>query len=432
MTAARRETRRSAGRTLLRVLIIEDSPDDALLILHELRRGGYEPLHERVDTPEAMDEALSRGPWDVVISDYYMPRFQAPDALALLRKRGSDVPFVIVSGKVGEELAVEVMKAGAHDYIMKDNMTRLCATIERGIKEAEVRRERKRAEETLRESEERFRGTFHQAAVGIAHVAPGGRWLNVNDRLCEIVGYSREELLERTFGDITHPEDLDADLEYVRQLLAGEIENYPMEKRYLRPDGSVVWANLTVSLVREPSGEPKYFISVVEDITERKRAEGGLRRSLDRLVALHEAGHILGSTLEPEEIGTRLLRIMRRISGLTAAAISLRKNGRLETWRTIGLENLRPETRYAPEAREALETALEKDEPQVFAPNLSGNGGPAVGLCLPLRVRERSVGVLEVYGPETLAEKDNVAMLESLTNQAASALENARLYGELA
>ena len=432
MTGVKRETRRRVGRTPLRVLIVEDSPDDALLLLHELRRGGYEPLHERVDTPEAMNEALSRGPWDVVLSDYYMPRFQAPDALALLRRRGSDVPFVIVSGKVGEELAVEVMKAGAHDYIMKDNMTRLCATIKRGIEEAEVRRERKRAEETLRESEERFRGTFHQAAVGIAHVAPGGRWLNVNDRLCEILGHSREELLERTFGDITHPEDVDSDLDAARRMVEGEIKTYSKEKRYLRRDGSIVWANLTVSLVRGASGEPKYFISVVEDITERKSAEEGLRRSLDRLVALHEAGHILGSTLEPEEIGTRLLRIMRRISGLTAAAISLRENGRFETWRSIGLENLRPKTRYAPEAREALETALEKDATQVFTPDLSGDDGPTVGLCLPLRVRERSIGVLEVYGPEALAEKDNVAMLESLTNQAASALENARLYGELA
>ncbi|HZC18130.1 MAG TPA: response regulator, partial [Rubrobacteraceae bacterium] len=111
---ARRETRRKAGGTPLRALIIEDSEDDALLIVRELRRGGYEPLYERVDTPEAMGEALGRGPWDVLISDYYMPRFRAPEALALLRGRDSHVPFVIVSGKVGEELAVEAMRAGAH------------------------------------------------------------------------------------------------------------------------------------------------------------------------------------------------------------------------------------------------------------------------------------------------------------------------------
>jgi len=136
-----------------------------------------------------------------------------------------------------------------------------------------------RAEEALRESEERFRSTFEQAAVGIAHVAPDGRFLRINQRFCDIVGYSQEEMLARTFQDITHPDDLDVDLEYVKQVLEDTIKTYSMEKRYFRKDGSVVWVNLTVSLVREPSGAPKYFISVVEDISQRKRAEEALRES---------------------------------------------------------------------------------------------------------------------------------------------------------
>jgi PAS domain S-box-containing protein len=137
--------------------------------------------------------------------------------------------------------------------------------------------ERERAEEELRESEERFRATFEQAAVGIAHVAPDGGWIRVNDRLCEIVGYPREELLEKTFQDITHPDDLDADLVQAGQLLVGDIETYSMEKRYYRKDGSIVWVNLTGALVRDARGEPSYFISVLEDISERKRAEKAAR-----------------------------------------------------------------------------------------------------------------------------------------------------------
>ncbi|MHB8763202.1 MAG: PAS domain S-box protein [Deferrisomatales bacterium] len=133
--------------------------------------------------------------------------------------------------------------------------------------------DRHRAEERLREAGEQFRATFEQAAVGIAHVGLDGRWLRVNRRLCDIVGYSRDELLARTFQDITHPGDLAADLAVVRQVLAGEISTYSMEKRYLRKNATVVWINLTVSLVRDASGEPKYFISVVEDIHRRKRAE---------------------------------------------------------------------------------------------------------------------------------------------------------------
>jgi diguanylate cyclase (GGDEF)-like protein/PAS domain S-box-containing protein len=132
------------------------------------------------------------------------------------------------------------------------------------------------AEETLKESEERFRATFNQAAVGIAHIAPDGRWLRVNQKLCDIAGYSREELQGLTFQNITHPDDLGPDVESARRLLAGEIADFSLEKRYLRKDGAPVWVDLSVSLVRDSAGAPKYFISVSEDISERKKAEAKL------------------------------------------------------------------------------------------------------------------------------------------------------------
>ena len=138
----------------------------------------------------------------------------------------------------------------------------------------------------ITESEELFSATFEQAAVGIAHVAPDGRWLRVNQKLCEIVGYSKDELMKLTFQDITFQDDLDTDLEYVRRMLAGEIKSYSMEKRYIRKDKSIVWINLTVSLVRKPSGEPKYFISVVEDITTRKKTETELHKSEELIAQL--------------------------------------------------------------------------------------------------------------------------------------------------
>ena len=141
--------------------------------------------------------------------------------------------------------------------------------------------ERKRTEQELRESEERFRATFNQAPVGIAHVGTAGQWLIANQNLCDIVGYTRKELLELTFQDLTYPDDLEPELEYVRQMLAGEIQTYSREKRFIRKDGSYVWIHLTMSLVHEPSGEPKYFIFIVEDITKRKRSEE-IRRDLER------------------------------------------------------------------------------------------------------------------------------------------------------
>lgn len=134
----------------LRVLHVEDSEDDAALIERELRRNGYEPTVERVDTPAAMKAALEQGAWDAVIADYAMPHFSGPAALEMLKEVGLDLPFIIVSGAIGEETAVEIMRAGGHDYIMKGNLKRLVPAIERELREAEVRRQRRRAEEELR------------------------------------------------------------------------------------------------------------------------------------------------------------------------------------------------------------------------------------------------------------------------------------------
>jgi diguanylate cyclase (GGDEF)-like protein/PAS domain S-box-containing protein len=137
--------------------------------------------------------------------------------------------------------------------------------------------------ETLAASEARFSATFEQAAVGIAHVGTDGRWLDVNRRCCEILGYTKEELVNRTFGDITHPDDLENDWSLVRQLLRGDCSSYSMEKRYLTKDKQIVWANLTVSLVRKRDGRPYYFISVIEDITARKQIEAERDKLIDEL-----------------------------------------------------------------------------------------------------------------------------------------------------
>ncbi|NEP00216.1 MAG: PAS domain S-box protein [Symploca sp. SIO2E9] len=149
-------------------------------------------------------------------------------------------------------------------------------------------RERKQSEALLRESQERFRVTFEQAAVGITHVGTEGHFLRVNSKLCDILGYTREEILRLTCQSITHPDDLDGELEYVRQMLVGEIEAYSLEKRYIRKDGKYIWTNLTVSLVHHTSGEPKYFIAVVEDISDRKGVESEIKHAQAEIQQLNE------------------------------------------------------------------------------------------------------------------------------------------------
>lgn len=133
----------------LRVLIVEDSENDAELVLRELRRGGYEPTYERVETPQDMGAALERQTWDIILSDYSMPHFSGPAALETLRAKAIDLPFIIISGTIGEETAVSAMRAGAHDYIMKNNLIRLIPAIDREIKEAKLREERRKAEEMI-------------------------------------------------------------------------------------------------------------------------------------------------------------------------------------------------------------------------------------------------------------------------------------------
>lgn len=136
----------------LRVLIVDDSEDDTLLLVRKLKRDGFNPTFERVDTPEAMEDALSKNTWDIILSDYNMPRFDAFAALAILKKSGIDIPFIIVSGAIGEETAVAAMKAGAHDYIMKDNLARLVAAIERELGEAQIRHKKRETEKQLEHS----------------------------------------------------------------------------------------------------------------------------------------------------------------------------------------------------------------------------------------------------------------------------------------
>lgn len=141
----------------LHVLIVEDSEDDTALIVEDLKAGGYDPVYEKVETPAALEAALYRKSWDIIISDYFMPHFSAPEAMKQVRKAALDIPFIIITGSAGEEAVVTAMKAGAHDYLMKDNLARLCPAIEREIKDAESRRKRRRVEEALRESQEQLR-----------------------------------------------------------------------------------------------------------------------------------------------------------------------------------------------------------------------------------------------------------------------------------
>ena len=305
--------------------------------------------------------------------------------------------------------------------------------------------ERKQVEEALRKSEQQFRATFEQAAVGIAHLAPDGHWLMVNQKLCDIVGYTREELLKRTFQDITYPEDLNADLAYVRQMLANEIQSYSMEKRYVRKDSSLIWINLTVSLVREPWGEPKYFISVIEDINNRKQAQAALHRFAQRLETLQEIDRAILAAQSLEEIvraalsgisrlvlSEQSLVVLFDIENSQAKIIAEKLTG---AWQVLQNATL-PITDFIP--AEVFQAKREKSDVFPFVldypPILQRHQVEEMGsyLSVPLFTEGNIIGELILATSQRAAfNAENLQIVSEVANQIAIAIHQAQLREKL-
>src|SRR6266496_3308703 len=187
-------------KTPLRVLIIEDSEFDARILVNTLRQGGYQPTFQRVDTAEALRAALREEQWDIILSDYNMPNFSAPEALRIVQDSGLDLPFIIISGGIGEDVAVAAMKAGANDYLMKGNLARLAPWVERELRESVIRAARRRAEEALRESEQRYRLLWENSTDAVVLMNSEGVVQFANPAVEEIFGYKSNELVSQGFA----------------------------------------------------------------------------------------------------------------------------------------------------------------------------------------------------------------------------------------
>jgi PAS domain S-box-containing protein len=304
----------------------------------------------------------------------------------------------------------------------------------------------KQAADALRESEERFSNAFEFAPIGKALVSLDGLCFKANRALCDLLGYTEQELAATPFQEFTHPEDLIAEINHVNQLLRGDIVFYQMEKRYCHKSGRIVWALLSVSLVKARDGKPSYFVAQVQDITERKNAEKEIKRHLSELEALYENGLAVGRYLEPHQIGERVIETFARHLSWHHVAIRLLNPGTNElsliAFNQPGLQNTdRQETeRRLRSAISHVGQGLSGWVVQTGEPVRSGNvqeyaqyvvtyPGIRSGLYMPLLAGDQVIGVISVESeePDALSAQDE-RLLATLANQAAIAFENARLY----
>ena len=286
--ARRGEARKTMNHPLC-VLVVEDREADVVLLQRELERGGYEPMVERVETASALREALLRQTWDLVIADYSLPRFSGLEALTVMKAGGFDLPFIVVSGAISDELAVAAMKAGAHDYLLKGNLARLVPAIERELREWKVRQAHKRAEADLRASEERFRLLIEGVQdYAVVMLDADGRVISWNAGAERITGYSANEIIGQSCTRFYPPEEM-AQSRLHRALQVAQTDGRFEEEGWrVRKDGSRFLANVVLTALRDDHGGLRGFAQVTRDITERWHTVQEMQESEKRFRQLTE------------------------------------------------------------------------------------------------------------------------------------------------
>ncbi len=457
----------------LSVLIVEDSASDAELTVRQLRHAGFDVMHQRIETAEEMAAALKKQAWDVVLSDFRLPNFDAAAALATLRASGLDIPFIVISGVIEEEVAIELMRSGAHDYLMKSNLSRLAPAVKREIAEARDRQEHRRAEAALRESEERFRSMADSVIDAIVAVDEGGRILFFSRGAEAAFGYSAAEALGQAVTLIipeehhaAHQAGFRRCMETRQPRLMGKV----LELTGRKKGGEIFPLELSLSVATV--GGRLQVTAIIRDISERRQVEAELRRHMEESERARAA---LLSVLEDQrEAAAQIRRLNTAYATLSQTneaivrlgnrdelfaricRIAVETGGYLGAW--IGLVDEAAKTLAPVASAGSLDDYIERISTSTDPAHSDGHGPSGIALdkgepyysndflndpatarwhdlarefgfrasvALPLRRRNFVVGTLNLYSAETgVFDEQMRALLDEMAKDVSFALEN--------
>jgi PAS domain S-box-containing protein len=421
----------------LKVLLVEDSEEDSVLLLHELVRGGYQPEHLRVETATDMRDALDGATWDVILSDYRMPAFDAPGALEVLRDTGKDIPFIIVSGKIGEGLAVAAMKAGANDYLMKGNLARLVPVVERELREAEERRLHRQTQDAVIRGKAEWEAVFDAVSDLIIITDAEGVVSRCNSRVSDYLGRSEEAAIGRRideifFGD-AQPEGKVFRFVHSMQSEMDEDIRFPNLKG---------WYNVASYPMRIEGSDRYGFVFIIKDITKRREAEEEKRTSDRELLTLYAVAFRLQYTQGVEKVMGDLLFQLHNMLQMEFSCIHLIEGGKLKLQSSLGLSPAFEKAMAAPgKATQWGELALSGrpflgEAPDGRFPSKAKAAAHEMGLrswcSVPLKIGQEVMGVMTVGSrSERSYNERDVFLLSSIAGQLAVLIENYHLYDQM-
>ena len=421
--------------TRLRLLLVEGSQEDALLLLRELERGGYDPDCERVVSLPTLVEALGRQEWDLIISDYRMPGYSAPEALESLKGSGLDLPFIIVSGKIGEENLVDAMRSGAHDYLMKGHLSRLIPAVQRELREAKERRTRRRAELSIRQGKMEWEAAFDAVSDIVVLTDPAWKIIRCNSKLTEYLGAGYSGVIGRDITELFYGE-------------MGAKESIFSRCSALKPDQEdVLFPSLpgwyTVSCYpMHPTESTHGYVYIIKDVTGRRLMEEEKRVTDRELLTLYAVASRLNSRRGFRRIMVDLLSQLHQLLQIDVSCIYLLEGGALTLTAELGLaRRFVPAFQELPQDAEWVHGVLEGEHYRCgeFSGQFSGEaakGALVMGLnawcALPLTVGSGVIGLLFVSHRAVRPYTDReVYLLTSVANQMAILMENHTLYDRM-